>query len=447
MEPNQRSLLLAARLESGAVQDGHVAEAHHPAPGPQERAATQLGRQAIESRQKSFPGNPRSWLLILFVLSVSGTATAWVPARWNEALISACVCFLGVLAYWKWSQHRLLFLDPPSLILLGLASWCWVRYLSRWTLDRYATLEEALAWTTHALVFVIGSATLRDRRARHWLCTGLIWFSVFVAVSGLAQYYSAGGHIWWVFPSGYPDNLGFFVNRNHFAAFIELALPLAAARALRGRMWPEATATALLAGSAVASGSRAGAFLTLAELLAVGWLAWRGSTTKGPAGSRLVVLVGLSVLAASAAGTGLLWQRLRSWELTSWRVRIWASAVDMIRTRPWDGFGPGTWAFAYPAHAQFDPGALVHHAHDDWLEWAVECGVWFPLAFAAFVLMIVLRRAISPWHIGVISVALHAVVDYPLQNYGISLWFMLLAAASWRATERQRQGRVVPVSP
>ena len=101
----------------------------------------------------------------------------------------------------------------------------------------------------------------------------------------------------------------------------------------------------------------------------------------------------------------------------------------MIAARPWTGYGLGNFATVYPEFARFDPGAVVEHAHNDWLEWATEGGwpyaaVWMLLAIAT------LRPALrSIWGIGIPAVFLHALVDYPLARLGVAAWLFILIGA------------------
>jgi len=101
----------------------------------------------------------------------------------------------------------------------------------------------------------------------------------------------------------------------------------------------------------------------------------------------------------------------------------------MIEVRPWSGYGLGNFATVYPQFAQFDPGAVVEHAHNDWLEWATEGGwpyaaAWMLLAMATF------RPALrSIWGIGVPALFVHALVDYPFARVGVAAWLFVLAGA------------------
>jgi O-antigen ligase len=115
------------------------------------------------------------------------------------------------------------------------------------------------------------------------------------------------------------------------------------------------------------------------------------------------------------------------------RREIFASTAAMIAERPWTGYGLGTFATVYPEFARFDPGAVVEHAHNDWLEWAAEGGwpyaaLWLLLALAT------LRPAVeSIWGI---AVFLHALVDYPLARLGVAAWLFILVGVLESFTHR-----------
>ena len=172
------------------------------------------------------------------------------------------------------------------------------------------------------------------------------------------------------------------------------------------------------------SASRAGAMLLTLEAAAVFVLA------RPPAPRRLIPLfaAGVMMLAALAGGEVLL-HRLQDSDPFRDRREIFASSLAMIAARPWSGYGLGNFATVYPEFAGFDPGAVVEHAHNDWLEWATEggwayAGLWMLLAIST------LRPALrSVWGIGIPAVFLHALVDYPLARFGVAAWLFILIGA------------------
>jgi O-antigen ligase len=88
----------------------------------------------------------------------------------------------------------------------------------------------------------------------------------------------------------------------------------------------------------------------------------------------------------------------------------------MVADRPITGFGLGTWPLVYPGYARFDDGSFVNQAHSDWAQWASEGGLPF------FALLLVLAAAAarpaarSLWGLGIMTVFVHCLVDYPMQQ-------------------------------
>ena len=90
----------------------------------------------------------------------------------------------------------------------------------------------------------------------------------------------------------------------------------------------------------------------------------------------------------------------------------------------------------------------MNQAHNDWAQWAVEGGVPFLAILLSLVAMAIPAALRSVWGIGLLSVWVHCLVDYPLQQRpGIGAWFFVLlgvlAATRTRAErEASEQDRV-----
>jgi O-antigen ligase len=136
---------------------------------------------------------------------------------------------------------------------------------------------------------------------------------------------------------------------------------------------------------------------------------------------------------AAVAGAGTLASRLRQPDSMQYRREIARSTLEMIAEHPWRGHGLGTFAAVYPAYATFDTGAIVDHAHNDWLEWASEGGLPFAAVWLTLALATVLPGLRSGWGIGVIAALLHALVDYPFARFGLTAWIFALLGALRRA--------------
>ncbi len=361
--------------------------------------------------------------LALAFLLVWGVLTLWMRERWPRTVLEvglfalAAAFLLASPPRWSWSQ---------ALLLLA-AGWPAVQLAAGWTVYPHATLEAALFWAAAASACLAAGRILADRETAERFRRGMGWFGIGLAVLATLQLYTSHGRVFWLFDSGYSDNvLGPFVYRNNYAAFIELLLPLVVLEALgKGRThgWFLAGA-AVMAASVIASGSRAGTVLVAAELVLVAILC--------PSGRRAGALLRMNILIAAltaVVGGGFLWSRFQEKDPYSLRRSYLEASIAMVRDRPWTGFGLGTWPHVYPSYARQDSGMFANRAHNDWAEWTAEGG----LPFAAVLLLVVagcIPRAVrSVWGLGLAAVAVHAFVDYPFARLGQAVWWFVMAAS------------------
>jgi O-antigen ligase len=258
----------------------------------------------------------------------------------------------------------------------------------------------------------------------------------------VAQNYGSPDKIFWLFPSGFDEGvLGPFVNRNQFAAWVELLLPvaLAATEERAALYW---TAAAIFVGSAIACASRAGSALVLSECLAVA-LALLASRA---APRRAVALWALQLALFAALAIGIAgWQGLRDRILNSsgeaLRIDAARASLAMVKDRPWAGSGLGTWPEMYPRYASLDTGVVVNQAHNDWLQWAAEGGLPFLSLMAIFAAALSKPAFRSIYGLGVAAFLLHALVDYPMQQRpALAAWFFAVAGAA--CARRGGAGRI-----
>jgi O-antigen ligase len=308
-----------------------------------------------------------------------------------------------------------------------LALWGFGQLAAGATVYRYATWNGSLRVAALAATALVASAVFRPAGARDRLLRALAWFGFLVAIASVLAYYTSPGRILWLFDSPYPDVWGPFLSRNNFAQFLELALPVSlwlGCTSCRTRRVPYLWMGAAMLACGLVSASRAGAVVLIMETAAVFALA------RPPVLRRLIPRFALGVIAfAALAGGEVLVHRFADPDPLRDRREIFQSSLAMIAARPWSGYGLGNFAAVYPEFARFDPGAVVEHAHNDWLEWATEggwpyAGGWMLLAIAAT------RPALrSIWGMGVPAVFLHALVDDPFARFGVAAWVFILAGA------------------
>jgi O-antigen ligase len=367
------------------------------------------------------------------VLLFYGVLTLWLEQRWAWSLFQVGIFAVAACCVWQTRQ----FTVSPALSVLGAAAvWPLAQLWFATTSSRGITWEAAFNWFTFLVVFAMGCHILSETAARQWFLHASVLFGMVVAVIALLQQHTSHGRIFWWFASGYPDDvLGPFVNRNQYAAWVELLLPIAlyqSATARANRFLPIA-ATATLFASVVASASRAGFVLAMVEIIATMALLFARRLAPRKALLQMCAVIAIS---AAIAGWQNLYQRLAAPSAESLRIDAVRASLKMIRDQPWLGFGLGTWPLIYPRYATIDTGLFLNQAHNDWLQWAAEGGVPFVLLLLVFTALLWKRAIPSIYGLGTVSFLLHAVVDYPMQQRpALAAWFFAVAALS--ITERK----------
>jgi O-antigen ligase len=300
-------------------------------------------------------------------------------------------------------------------------AWGAIQIAAHRTVYELKTWEAMLGWMVNLAAFSLALEYCGDvERRERFLRVILIFAFALAVVASFTVLTSPHGVVFWKFDLGTgAPTLGPFVYRNQYAAFVEAVLPLAIVRALldRRRALAYTVIAAVLFASVVAGGSRAGSILCLAEIVVTPILVFAHrlisarSLIRGLAGT-LAAIALMTVI----VGWETIWKRLQEPNPYAVRAQLVRSSFEMIRDRPWMGFGLGTWSTAYPGFAHYDDGTLVNQAHNDWVQWAAEGGVLFALIMLAIVALMVRPAWHSLWGVGMLAVFVHCLVDYPMQQ-------------------------------
>jgi O-antigen ligase len=362
-----------------------------------------------------------------------GALAGWALLIGDYSLIGvrivSALLFLGAVTYliagWRKSLHiSFAFVCPFLMFLYGLgqAAWSDQRIL-------FNGLEKSLFWLTVAIV-----ALLATQLFRHWQIAGhfrlaVALFGSFEALLSVLQQASHTDKYFWIFPSGFPTVFGTFAYYNNFSQLIELTLPITLWEGLRTRQvrFPFLLLAALQIGAVVSSGSRAGAVLVFVELIAVLFIAW----LKNRETMSMTVLLLAFLLSAGftyVAGFQVVLQKLQQSDQLANRRLLNQSSINMIKARPLTGWGLGAYVPVYKAFALYDDGTWVNQAHNDYLEWAAEGGIPYACLMLILIASTVRPAVRSVWGLGLLAVALHALVDYPFARLGTCGWYFALAA-------------------
>jgi O-antigen ligase len=326
----------------------------------------------------------------------------------------------------------------PALLAAGPALLAAAQMLTGRAPVPWVALDKSLYWGALIAFFVACRYLFRTPAATERY---VVWTSVLATVIcalATAQFFTSEGRLFWIWPTGQPDVFGPFQSRNNYASFAVLVLPVALWKGFgrNGFDWRWMSGAGLLAGSVLASGSRAGAALVCLEVLTAGFLHMRRTGWSRRSLSAVGATLGLLLISTWVTGVQALRYKLGDADPMRYRREMALSAAQMVREQPILGVGLGHYPLVYPAYALFDSGRRVNHAHNDWLECAAEGGIVFAGVAVALGLWTAVLAWREPWALGVPAVLLHGLVDYPMQRFGVALWVVAMAAALFAARKR-----------
>jgi O-antigen ligase/polysaccharide polymerase Wzy-like membrane protein len=236
-----------------------------------------------------------------------------------------------------------------------------------------------------------------------------------LAILAIAQAATAGRSIYWLFPTEVEGPLPFgpFVNRNHFATWVIMAMPLclgylaarAGPRTQPNRMlslldtralWMVASLSVMLL-ALLLSLSRSGALSLGIAAVATLIVTWR--TMDRWYGRRLAATVAvMTIVAVSWADLPAIRDRLTGARggLVS-RVAIWQETLPMVRDFWLTGVGAGAYETAMRVYQRSDRTIYFNQAHNHYLQIAAEGGLLLliPLAMAMTEFARLARRQIA----------------------------------------------------
>src|SRR5437660_4119825 len=249
--------------------------------------------------------------LIVFAVAAHGGVEDWARAVFETG------AGLLVLAWAVWiyfTQEEQIVFSPLLPPLAAFSLVVCAQWFFHGTASSYNTRMELLLLVSDlVLLFLAVQAfrTLQDWRGFIWF--GMV-FGFLISIFGILQHLTFNGKLYWFREMHYGGiPFGPYVNRNHFAGFVELILPLALVPLVMGRVrrerWPVVGLFAVVPTAALfLSVSRGGIVSIGVELavLAVMMIQWR---TMGKQLIAAAAVLLLAMLMVSWLGFGLLLQR------------------------------------------------------------------------------------------------------------------------------------------
>ncbi|HUB79455.1 MAG TPA: O-antigen ligase family protein [Bryobacteraceae bacterium] len=382
-------------------------------------------------------------LAALFVFAI---LTLWVPAVWPVTVFQVGIFTLCVVALWRHFPPRLPY---PAVPLAAAVFWGSLQLACHLTAYPFATETDILRFASFLATFVTAFCLFQDSSARRWFQSGMLWFAFLVSLVASLAIFTSSGRVFWIFPTDYGNIMGPIVYHNHWAVFVEAVFPIALYQAFRREsdsLLYAGMAAALYA-SVIASASRTGTILTTAEIVAAALLmAIRGFATGRTVLAAFLRMGILFAAFTAVVGWNRVWERFNLPDPMHGRREFNISSLHIIAAHPLTGSGLGTWPVVYPHYAIIDVGAFANQAHNDWLQFAAEGGIPFALLMFSLFLWCLGPAFRTVWGIGVISVFMHAAVDYPFSRPALGSWTILIVAmlAARQKSPRRSPGGSAP---
>lgn len=401
---------------------------------------------------------------------------------WSLAVFSLgglLIVFLWTVDGWRLRTLRLsrnvLQLPLIGMVALGLVQLLPLRNadtagvlttpaINTLSLDPYST-RLVLVQVTALLIFFAATLVFVDTPHRLRIIVRTIAIFGFVlAIFGMTQSFTSPTRVYWVRDLAQSTAFGPFINRHHFAGYMEmtLAIPLGLlfAGAIEGEKKLLYIFAALMMGVAlILTNSRGGIISLVAEIVFLVFIEGfrrrhrardvddkqrraRGGIVR--AALALALIVGILAGALLLGGEQALSRfagTVSSEDPTTGRAHFWSVTLDIIRAHPFIGTGFGAFGVVYTRYDSNNGLFRLEQAHNDYLQVLSDGGV-IGAALGLFFIVALFwmgftrRETDDQFRRGVVvgalagcfAVLVHSFFDFTLHTTSNALLFLVLAA-------------------
>jgi O-antigen ligase len=437
-------------------------------------------------------GTVHYWSLAVFQLGAALIVILWVVDGWRSRLLrlSRNVLQWPLLGLFLLGLFQLLPFgdagETGALLSTGVQP---VRSLS---LDPYATRLVLVQVLALFIYFAAVLAFTDSPRRLRLLVRTIIIFGFALAIFGLIQSFTSPTKVYWLRELPQSTPFGPFINRHHFAGYMEMTLALPLGLLFSGAIEKDKRvlyifASALMGVALIMTGSRGGIIsfgaLVLFLLTLTGFglrrrNRERGGSERYGSGSQhgsegrarlgqkgMLVRAGLALglVLAFLLGTVLLGGEdalsrfvgtVNAEDPTTGRAHFWSVTLDIIRHHPVLGTGLGAFGVVYTRYDSRNGMYRLDQAHNDYLQIVSDGGV-VGLALGLFFVIALFRMGVAECRsedmfrrgvamgalAGCFAVLVHSFFDFTLHTTANALLFLTIAALA------TLKGRVEQVEP
>lgn len=410
-------------------------------------------------------GTVHYWALAIFTVSAAGLIAFWAV---DAAVLRSALVPVNSL---QWPIIGLIVLGLFQLLPLrgyddGGLSISPVRSLS---LDPYSTRLVIIQVTALLLYFGATTMFLDTPRRLKALVRTIVIFGFLLAAFGLTQSFTTdGSRVYWFRQLTQSQAFGPFINRHHFAGYMELALAIPLGLLVSGALESYkrplyAFAVVVMAMSLVATNSRGGIISLGAEIffvLVVGGVSWRSNKDqprarrvrsaliRGAAAMAivLVLLGGALVISGPEVFTRFLGTPVAD-DPTQGRAHFWNVTLDVIKAHPMLGSGLGSFSVIYTRYDTRNGIFRLEQAHNDYLQTLSDAGILGGVLGVVFIIILFrrgfarrethdkYRRSVTTGALaGCFAVLVHSFFDFTLHTTANALLFVIICAVATQDT-------------
>jgi len=405
-------------------------------------------------------GTVHYWALSLFNIGGFTILLLWVLDAWSlgNLRVSRNVLQLPLLGVLALGLIQLLPLREISSG--GATSVALVNTLSldpnstRLVLVQLATL---LIFFAATLVFVDTPHRLRV------LVRTIMVFGFLLAIFGLTQSFTSPTKVYWIRELNQSTAFGPFINRHHFAGYMELTIAMPLGLLFAGAVDKEKRIiylfiAGLMGVALVMTASRGGIISLVAEILflTIVTAIWRKPSERrrrmpgrlkrvagrlGLAGALLVGLFLGVVLLGGEFSINRFIDSVNTDDPTTGRAHFWAVTLDIIKAHPVIGTGLGAFGVIYTRYDTRNGLFRLEQAHNDYLQVLSDAGIVGGVLALSFVVLLFykalsrarsrddFRRGVALAALsGCFAVLVHSFFDFTLHTTSNALLFLVLAA-------------------
>lgn len=407
-------------------------------------------------------GTVHYWALGLFNLGGLTIMILWVADAWQLGNLRVSrnvlqIPLLGALVLGLVQLLPLRDVATDAALAFGLSNTLsFDPHATRLVLVQMATL---LIYFSATLVFVDTPHRL------HVMVRTIMIFGFCLAIFGLTQSFTSPTKVYWIRELNQSTAFGPFINRHHFAGYMELTIALPLGLLFAGAVDKEKRilygfVAGLMGVALVMTASRGGIISLVAEVIffALVTAIWRKQSDgerhrrtsrlksvavrAGLAAALLLSLFfGVLMLGGEMSINRLIVDSVNTNDPTTGRAHFWSVTLQIIKAHPFLGTGLGAFGVVYTRFDSRNGLFRLEQAHNDYLQVLSDGGIIGAALALAFVGLLFYRgfvraRSRDDFRRGValaslggcFAVLVHSFFDFTLHTTSNALLFLVLAA-------------------